>query len=221
MSTTTTRSPTSRTSPPSFDYVFRRVLHAETPAHELRTLLRDEWATISVVAGLFVRLAGGAATSAPLSSEITKGTAGDAAYYVYTFATMAAFMTSAASCIISLFLLHTSNTVPERELHAFLVRVHAILWLPLGGLIASLVFTSVANNAATLVIYDAWSVAGVRIGIAVLWLALLFYSMYAMSHAAMLSAGGPLRAASEERAERPEGPEAGEDELVQARGLAT
>lgn len=172
----------------------------ETPAHELRTLLRDEWATISVVAGLFVRLAGGAATAAPLASEIASGTASAAAYYVYTYAVMAAFMTSAAACIISLFLLHTSNTVPERELHSFLVRVHAILWLPLGGLIASLVFTSIANNAATLVIYDTWSVAGARIGVAVLWLALLFYSMWALLHAAMLSAGGPRRTASEERA---------------------
>ncbi len=202
MATTTARqSPTSRAPPctPNFgeNFVFRRVLHTDTAAPELRTLLRDEWATISVVAGLFVLLSGGAATAAPVPSEISDGHSGAAAYYVNLFAGTFAYIGSASSCIVALFLLHTSNTVPEHKLHAFLIKSHSILWIPSGGLLMSIVATSIGNNAATLIIYDNWVVSGVRIGIAVCWLSLLFYTTWSLSHAAQHSAG-PRRAESVE-----------------------
>lgn len=186
---------------PSFGhhFLFQRVLHTDTAAANLRALLNQEWSTISVVAGLFVLLSGGVVTGAPVASELGPGSVSAAVFYVNLFAGMSAYIGSATSCLVSLFLLHTSNTVPEHKLHAFLLRTHSILWLPLGGLFAAVLFTSIGNNAATFIIYNSWGASATRISIAVVWLGLLAYAMYVMSEAAKHSAG-PRRAQVEERA---------------------
>ena len=127
--------------------------------------------------------------SAPELSAVAVDRVPTAVYIVFMFAGMCAYIASASSCIVSIFLLHTSNTVPERKLHAFLLRSHSILWVPLGGLLAAIVFTSVSNNCATLIVYNTWWAAGVRIGIAVGWLVALYLTMVALSRAALDSAG--------------------------------
>lgn len=170
--------------------IYHRVLHRDTAAHELRALLNNEWGTISVVAGLFVLLSGGAAVDAParLDGELSST---DAVYIISMFASMCAYFGSASSCMVAIFLLHSSNTVPERKLHSFLLRSHSLLWVPLGGLLVALVFNSVANNCATFVIFGSWTLLGIRIGIAIMWLMLIFVAMAALSRAAIECSGPP------------------------------
>ena len=69
------------------NFIFLRVLHTDTAAHELRGRLNEEWATISVVAGLFVLLSGGSAMGAPeLSTVAIDRVPSTAVYIVSMFA---------------------------------------------------------------------------------------------------------------------------------------
>jgi len=162
-------------------FIFRRVLHTDTAAAELRALLANEWATISVVAGLFVLLSGAAASSAPAAVGGEVAGAG-AARFVFLFAHALAYIGSASSCLAALFLLHTSNTVPAHRLHDFLVRSHSLLWVPMGGICFAVLCTSAGNLAATLVIYGSYAAFGARVGIAAAWLALVGAALAALSH---------------------------------------
>ena len=112
---------------------YHRVLHADTAVGELRELLRGEWGTCAVVAGLFVLLAGASATSAPeaaLGHEVPT-----AARWVFVGANTLAYIGAASSAFASVALIHFTNSVPEAHLHAFLHRVHHVLWVPLGGIV--------------------------------------------------------------------------------------
>lgn len=181
-------------------FVFRRVLHTDTAVTELRELLTNEWATLSVVAGLFVLLSGAAAVSLPTAGREVAA----AVSYVYLGATTFAYIGGASSCLVSLFLLHASNTVPASRLHDFLVRAHPLLWVPIGGIILAVVCTSIGNWVATLIVYDSYVAFGVRTAVALVWLVLLAAAIASISSSAMQSAGP--RAAERAEAVEGEGP---------------
>jgi hypothetical protein len=167
-------------------FVFRRVLHTDTAVGELRALLTNEWATLSVVAGLFVLLSGTASVNSPAAL----GRDADlVSRYVFVGANTFAYIGGASSCLVSLFLLHASNTVPAPRLHDFLVRSHSLLWVPIGGIVLAVVCTSVSNWMATLIIYGSNVAFGVRVAVAVLWLALLGAAVTSISHSAAMAAG--------------------------------
>ncbi len=169
-------------------FIFRRVLHEGTAVVDLRRLVTNEWATLSVVSGLFLLLAGASSTNAPL--PIAAEIAGAAAIrWAFVIATTLAFIGAATSCFASLFLLHMSNTVPAHKLHAFLVRAHSLLWLPLGGLIFAALCTSIGNWCATLLIYGDYGLFAVRVGIALAWFFGLAFGVFWLSHAAQHAAG--------------------------------
>lgn len=169
-------------------FIFRRVLHEDTAVVDLRLLITNEWATLSVVSGLFLLLSGASSASAPI--PIAAEVAGAAAVrWVYVFATTFAYIGAASSCFASLFLLHMSNTVPAHKLHAFLVRTHSLLWVPLGGLVFTAICTSIGNWCETLLIYGDWGLFAARVGIALAWFCGLAFGVVWLSHAAQHAAG--------------------------------
>jgi hypothetical protein len=119
----------------------------------------------------------------------TEAAGAAAARYVFLGAHTFAYIGGASSCLTSLFLLHTSNTVPVQRLHNFLVRSHAILWVPLGGIVLAVLCTSVANLTATLLVYGSYVALGIRLSVAVLWLVLVAVAFASLSSAASHAAG--------------------------------
>ena len=175
--------------------VFTRVLHTNTHVNDLRNLLNREWTTIGVVAGLLVLLEGASARAA-LFDDASPGFT--AVRYVFLVANTVAYMTSMTSCVVSLFLVHSSNAVPKHKLHAFLRSLHRLLWVPLGSLLVAVVAESVANSCATLAIYGSWAAFGARFGVSIAWLAGLGAAIARLSRAAQRNTHEPAALADVE-----------------------
>ena len=174
--------------PPS---VYRRVLHAHTLPSELRVLLNREWATVSVVSGLIVLLQGEASVGSTLTTADKPGFA--TVRWLFLAFNIVAYIGAVTSTLVSLFLLHTSNAVAQAELHAFLLSVTVLLWVPLVSLLVAVVAASFANVCATLLIYESRVAFGVRLGVALLWLVGLAFALRRLSKAAMAHIAPGLR----------------------------
>lgn len=168
--------------------VYRRVLHAHTLPSDLRALLNREWATISVVSGLIVLLQGTASIGDTLPrkpADSTEPPGYSAVRWTFLAFNIVAYIAALTSTLVALFLLHTSNSVAQAELHAFLLGVNALLWVPLCSLLVAVVAAGLANVCATLLIYDSWVAFGVRGGVAIVWFVALALMLHRLSGIAM------------------------------------
>jgi hypothetical protein len=95
-----------------------------------------------------------------------------------------AFLQNSFAFPVSLILLHTSNAVPQGNLHAFLKTCHHLLWLPLLSLFIAIVTQSAANCCLTFAVYNSLTAFYIRIGVGVVWLCTLSWYMVQLSLAA-------------------------------------
>lgn len=167
--------------------VFRRVIHAHALPSDLRTLLNREWSTIAVVAGLLVLLQGTASLGAvlPKNTRVDGTEPYPAVSWIFFASNVVSYMAALTSTLVAVFLQHSSNSVAQAELHAFLLGIHHILWVPLVSLLVAVVAAGISNVCAVLLIYDSWVAFGVRAGILLVWFSGLAFTLHRLSGVAM------------------------------------
>ena len=70
-------------------------------------------------------------------------------------------------------------------MHAFLLGIHYILWIPLVSLLVAVVAAGLANVCAMLIVYDSWVPLGIRGGVLILWFVSLAITLHRLSSIAM------------------------------------